>query len=207
MGVFPVIKPSIAISLLALILVSAKSQSSTYYFSTDITGAQTQIDVNHTSMWVTTPGGNVDILGGIFTMKAGSSTSADITFSLYAGNLTLAQVTSATALISKTLSYSQFAAQTANPGQFEFHAFDVATPSSPYTLAGGQTYTAVLSSTAADVQSQAYFIKDSGLMYLRDPNNLSTAIDPAAVPEPSAAWLLLTGLGVWAVLRTRKSAV
>lgn len=185
---------------------TAPIQAASYYFSTDITGAQTQIDVNHTSLWVTTPGGNVDILGGIFTMKAGSNASADITFSLYAGNLNLTQLATATALVSKTLTYAQFAAQTPNAGQFEFHAFDVATPSSPYTLTGGQTYTAVLSSTAADVQSQAYFIKDSGLMYLRDPNNLSApGIDPATVPEPSAAWLLLVGLGAWAIIRSRKS--
>lgn len=191
----------------ASVVWTAPIQAASYYFSTDITGAQTQIDVNHTSLWVTTPGGNVDILGGIFTMKAGSSASADITFSLYAGNLNLTQLATATALVSKTLTYAQFAAQTPNAGQFEFHAFDVATPSSPYTLTGGQTYTAVLSSTAADAQNRAYFIKDSGLMYLRDPNNLSApGIDPATVPEPSAAWLLLVGLGAWAIVRSRKSA-
>ena len=188
-------------------LLAGHLQGAAYYFSTDITGAQTQIDVNHTSIWVTTPGGNVDILGGIFTMKAGASASADITFSLYSGSLNLAQVATATALVSQTLTYAQFAAQ-ATPGQFEFHAFDVATPSSPYTLTGGQTYTAVLSSTANDVQSQAFFIKDSGLMYLRDPNNLTApGIDPATVPEPSAAWLLLVGLGAWAIVRSRKSVV
>ena len=187
-------------------LLAGHLQGAAYYFSTDITGAQTQIDVNHTSMWVTTPGGNVEILGGIFTMKAGSNASADITFSLYAGSLNLTQIATATALVSKTLTYAQFAAQTPNAGQFEFHAFDVATPSSPYTLTGGQTYTAVLSSTANDVQSQAFFIKDSGLMYLRDPNNLTApGIDPATVPEPSAAWLLLVGLGAWAIVRSRKS--
>lgn len=192
---------------IASVVWTAPVHAAVYYFSTDITGAQTQIDVNHTSLWVTTPGGNVDILGGIFTMKAGSNASASITFSLYAGNLDPTQVAAATALVSKTLTYAQFAAQTPNAGQFEFHAFDVATPSSPYTLTGGQTYTAVLSSTAADVQSQAYFIKDSGLMYLRDPNNLSApGIDPATVPEPSAAWLLLVGLGAWAIVRSRKSA-
>lgn len=194
--------------VLAPMLLASQLHAAAYYFSTDITGAQTQIDVNHTSIWVTTPGGNVDILGGIFTMKAGASASADITFSLYSGSLNLAQVATATALVSQTLTYAQFAAQTPNPGQFEFHAFDVATPSSPYTLTGGQTYTAVLSSTANDVQSQAFFIKDSGLMYLRDPNNLTApGIDPAAVPEPSGAWLLLVGLGAWAVVRSRKSAV
>ena len=192
---------------MASLVWTAPVHAAAYYFSTDITGAQTQIDVNHTSLWVTTPGGNVDILGGIFTMKAGSNASESITFSLYAGNLDLTQVAAATALVSKTLTYAQFAAQTPNAGQFEFHAFDVATPSSPYTLTGGQTYTAVLSSAAADVQSEAYFIKDSGLMYLRDPNNLSApGIDPATVPEPSAAWLLLVGLGAWAIVRSRKSA-
>lgn len=195
------------LALATICIFAPRGQAAIYYFSTDITGAQTQIDVNHTSLWVTTLGGNVDILGGIFQMKAGSNTSATITFSLYSGNLSLTQVASATALVSKTLTFSQFSAQVANDQNWDYHAFDVATSSSPYTLVGGQTYTAVLSSMANDVQSQAYFIKDSGLMYLRDPNNLSTTIDPAAVPEPSAAWLLWTGLGVWAVLRTRKSAV
>jgi len=186
---------------LAILSFVPTSQAVSYYFSTDITGAQTQIDVNHTSLWTTTPGGTVDILGGIFTMKAGSNTSASVTFSLYSGNLTLAQVASATALVSKTLLYSEFSAQTPNPGQFEYHAFDVGTPSSPYTLIGGQSYTAVVSSSANDVQSQAYFIKDSGLIYLRDPANLSTAIDPVTVPEPSALSLLAFGLGMLAFVR------
>lgn len=199
--------------VLALVpaVLSSQSQASVYYFSTDITGAQTQIDVNHTSLWVTTPGGRVDILGGIFTMKAGSNASASITFSLYSGNLNLTQIATATALVSKTLTYSQFASQTANPGQFEFHAFDVATPSSPYTLLGGQTYTAVLSSAANDVQSQAYFIKDSGLMYLRDPNNLGgSAIDPALVPEPSVISMVMLGIGglaAWSRVRRKADSV
>ena len=179
------------------------SQAVSYYFSTDITGAQTQIDVNHTSLWTTTPGGTVDILGGIFTMKAGSNTSASITFSLYSGSLTLAQTASATALVSKTLLYSDFSSQVSNAGQFEYHAFDVGTPSSPFRLIGGQSYTAVLSSTANDVQSQAYFIKDSGLIYLRDPANLSTAIDPISVPEPSSLCLTILGVGMMALLRRR----
>lgn len=81
----------------------------------------------------------------------------------------------------------------------------MATPSSPYTLIGGQTYTAVLSSAANDVQSQAYFIKDSGLMYLRDPNNLSApAIDPASVPEPSSLLLILVGAGAWFLFRNHR---
>lgn len=71
------------------VVLSSQSQASVYYFSTDITGAQTQIDVNHTSMWTTIPGANIDILGGIFTIKAGSNAAADITFSLYTGSLTL----------------------------------------------------------------------------------------------------------------------
>lgn len=188
------------------LILESRSQGAVYYFSTDITGAQTQIDVNHTSLWVTTPGGNVDILGGIFTMKGGSNASADITFSLYSGNLNLTQVATATALLSKTLTHSAFASQTANDGQFDFHAFDVATSSSPFRLLGGQTYTAVLSSSANDVQSQAYFIKDSGLMYLRDPNNLSApALDPALVPEPSSLSLVAAGVvGLMAVSRVRR---
>ena len=192
---------------LVSVVLSSQSQASVYYFSTDITWAQTQIDVNHTSMWTTTPGANIEILGGIFTMKAGSNATANITFSLYTGSLTLAQVATATALTSKTLTYTGFASQVANAGQFEFHAFDVATPSFPYTLIGGQTYTAVLSSAANDVQSQAYFIKDSGLMYLRDPNNLSApAIDPASVPEPSSLLLMLVGAGTCFLFRNRRQA-
>lgn len=51
------------------VVLSSQSQASVYYFSTDITGAQTQIDVNHTSMWTTIPGANIDILGGFSRSK------------------------------------------------------------------------------------------------------------------------------------------
>ena len=42
-------------------------QKPTYFITTDQTGAQTQIDVNHTSLWVvTTPNADIDIFGGAF---------------------------------------------------------------------------------------------------------------------------------------------
>ena len=63
-------------------LVVQCGASPIYYLATGQTGAQTQIDVNHTSSWVMTPNVNFDLGGGLFTMKDGSSTSATVNLSL-----------------------------------------------------------------------------------------------------------------------------
>src|SRR5213080_1044754 len=56
-----------------------------YYLATGQTGAQTQIDVNHTSTWEMTPDINFAFGGGLFTMKDGSSSTDDVILSLYEG--------------------------------------------------------------------------------------------------------------------------
>ena len=66
----------------AFLSMTAAAQT---YITTGQTGAQTQIDVNHTSTWTFTPASNTTLSGGYFTMKDGSATTADVTLSLYAG--------------------------------------------------------------------------------------------------------------------------
>lgn len=162
-----------------------------YYLATDQTGAQTQIDAAHTSKWTFVPNMQFDLGGGIFEMKDGSSTVADIRFSLYLGN-----DATGTLLDSITLSHTSFCAQTVNCGSFGRHDFLFATA---VALTVGQTYYAELTSIANDVQSQAYFIK-SDSSFVSDSNR--NAINPqpvdqlnsSSVPEPATGLLTLLGI-------------
>lgn len=192
---------------------TANAADPTYYFTTDITGAQTQIDINHLSSWIVgvSTNSSIEVIGGQFTMKDGSQTSGSLTFSIYTGALTDADITSGTnnPFASITLSNDQFDAQAGskNSGQqFYMHTFNFA---SVVTLMAGQTYTAALTSVVPDVQSEAYFIKGGSQVFLRDSatgatntNSLSltggsgavaNTSAPAAVPEPST--YALFGLG------------
>jgi len=147
--------------------------------------------VNHTSTWAFVPNTQFDFGGGIFEMKAGSSTSADIRFSLYLGN-----DASGTLLDSINLTHANFCAQTGNCGSFARHDFWF---SLPVALTVGQTYFAQLSSNAADVQSLAYFIK-SDSSFVSDSNGIPVNPQPigqltsSAVPEPATG--LLTFLAI-----------
>src|ERR1051326_1251265 len=63
------------------------SAQTPYYVWTGQTSAQTQIDSFHTSSWyIEVFNGPLLLGGGNFTMKAGSSATADVTLSLYQGS-------------------------------------------------------------------------------------------------------------------------
>lgn len=172
-----------------------------YYLATGQTGAQTQIDVNHTSSWLMTPNSIFDLGGGLFTMKDGSSTSATITLSLYQGISA-----SGSLLGSLNLTHTNFCAQVGNCGQFDSHPFSFGVPIS---LVPGTTYFAALTSSAADVQSQAYFIKNDSF-FISDQNGSQilpqpvTFGPPTATPTPEPGSLALLGIGLGLVLASSR---
>jgi len=196
-----------------------------YFVTTDITGAQTQIDTNHMSSWVVNVNSNVDVVGGKFVMKDGSQTVGSLTFSIYAGGLTDAQVNSGSynPLASITLSNADFDAQVNNGQTFALHTFNFG---SVLTLLGGNTYTAALTSAVPDVQAKAYFIKGGTQVMLVDSvtgatntnalsltggtgaiNNTDTnpvVSSPAGVPEPSTYALFGLGAVVLVIAARRK---
>ena len=172
---------------------------SVYYLATGQTGAQTQIDVNHTSSWLLTTNVNFDLGGGLFTMKDGSSTSDTISLKVYLGS-----DATGTLLTTLTLTHTTFCSQTGNCGQFAMHQFLFPTAVS---LTSGTTYFATLTSSAPDVQSQAYFIKND-TYFISDINGTPISIQPvvfdaapqvgaSATPEPGTAWLLAGALALW----------
>ncbi|MCE2883235.1 MAG: hypothetical protein LW636_12895, partial [Planctomycetaceae bacterium] len=66
----------------------ATTSHASLFMTTGQTGAQVQVDVNHTQHWTYTLTGNVsDVVGGLFTMKRGSQTTASITFEVFEGTM------------------------------------------------------------------------------------------------------------------------
>ena len=127
-----------------------------YYIKTGQTGAQTQIDIAHTSTWTITPSQSWILGGADLTMKDGSGTTTTITLSIYAGTSA-----SGTLLQSVTLINAQFKSLHGNGGgtrdtSYDYVPFVFATPQ---TLSAGQTYFVTLTSGAPGPQAQAYFIK------------------------------------------------
>src|SRR5262245_53057680 len=115
-------------------------------WSTTHTGAQTQIDIDHTSAWTLTPLADIpNVPGGLFTIKRGSQTTDTIQFTLYQGvdntGTLLRQVTLQPGDVTQSFSEIVFAW------------------APPITLMTGISYHAAVTSVAPDVQSQAYFIK------------------------------------------------
>ena len=126
----------------------------TGYVTTGQTGAQTQIDMFHSSKFTITPTAATTILGGNFTMKNGSSTVAaghKVEFILWNSTRTVK-------LGSVLYTAEEFC--TAHGGNCGTFAPTLFTFSSPVSLVAGQTYYAELTSPdAEDRQSEAYFIK------------------------------------------------
>ncbi len=142
----------------------------TYFVTTGHTGAQVQVDINHTQHWTYTMSGNVRVSGGLFTMKRGPKTFEDITFDIIEG--TFEHFGSATPLLSVTLPPSAFTQQ------FDWVPF----PASPFDLSSGVTYTGVLHSSATDPQAAAYFIKASQSVSFVDEEG--NPPPPGDSPEP-----------------------
>lgn len=176
----------------------------TYFVTTDQTGAQTQIDTAHTSSWTFTPTYSWALGGGIFAMKAGSSTIDDIRLTLYQG-----LDSTGTVLGQVIQTKTQFDAACVAPcsGGYPDHRFDFTTPVS---LSAGVSYYLALTSTAPDVQSQAYFIKSGTYLFL---NTQGTPVGqdpvppapPASVPEPGTAAAVILPLAYFALRAVRRT--
>ncbi|MCC6537260.1 MAG: PEP-CTERM sorting domain-containing protein [Bryobacterales bacterium] len=196
--------------LLGAALICAQSYATpVYYVNTDHTGAQTQIDLNHTSSWLLTPSVAFDLGGGQFVMKKGTATVDNITLSVYRGASAAGVL-----MTSVTLTTTQFCLGDPNCGQFSMHHvyFPV-----PVQLSVGFQYYVALTSNARDAQSTAYFIKNN-VFRMSDANEteivpapvcFGTACvvppppPPPPVPEPSTFALAGTALAGLAWIRRR----
>lgn len=190
-----------AVTTVMLLVVGSltSSASALLFVSTGQTGAQVQTDVNHTKYWTYTVSADVtDVDGALFTMKKGSATTEDITFSIIEG--TFGDYGSATPLFERTLTPASFT-----------QSFDgVMFQDTPITLAAGTTYTGVLSSLANDPQSEAYFIKQALLSFVDgngDPVTPSGGGEIVSgdsnIPEP-ATLALFAVAGMMLPLRRRQ---
>jgi hypothetical protein len=183
------------------LLVSLCSAAPVYYLTTDQTGGQTQIDVNHTSTWLLDPNTDFSFAGGFLTMKAGNNASTSVTLSLYEGT-----DDSGLLLGSVALTNSAFCSQVGNCGSFGSHAFLFGTP---IALDSDVSYFAALTSNAPDVQSKAYFIKSTSF-FMSDANG--NAISPQPIgdlattqaPEPATMGLFIVGLGLVTIPQIRR---
>ena len=193
---------------MSLVLASACAAGPIDYLSTNQTGAQTQVDVAHTSTWLFTP--TIDFLfgGGLFNMKDGSNTSANLQLSLFQGS-----DASGVLLDSVSLTHTTFCGQVSSCNQFDLHQFFVDTP---LLLTTGTTYFAQLTSLAPNTQNTAYFIKSTTYFIANqtgvpvEPSPIAGAGAaggpgaPAATPEPSTFLLIGAGLGACALIQRRK---
>ena len=147
----------VALLLFAGHAIPASAASDAGYVTTGQTGAQTQIDAGATSRFTIVATASAFVLGGDFVMKSGSSTTASISFRLYAdpGRTKL--------LADRTfVNASAFcAAHGGNCQSFSSTRFTFATP---VPIAAGQSYYAELTSPASAIpQSDSYFIKGGNL--------------------------------------------
>ncbi|MGI6419501.1 MAG: PEP-CTERM sorting domain-containing protein [Thermoguttaceae bacterium] len=194
--------------VVAVLLGIGSAQGAIYFAVTDITGAQVQVDENHTQYWTYAVNENVpEVAGGLFVMKDGPQTTEPITFDIIMG--TIADFGSKDPLLRVTKGPNDFT------GSFEGVYFEVP-DGSEITLLEDVTYTAILYSNAVDAQNAAYFIKGGGQAYLYDSDTGEPADgveidfdhvpDVPAVPEPAtlAIWSVLGVAGL--ALRRFKSA-
>jgi hypothetical protein len=201
------------LALVSSLCLPVLMHASAIYITTGQTGAQTQMDLNHDSVFAAPsltipcnltgcatalvtyfdPTFDWDLAGGDFTMKdGGSGTVANVTFSFYDSVAGL--------LGSVNYTVNQFCtAHGGNCQSYDSTKFTFA--GGPITLTSGHHYYATLTSSAADEQSEAYFIKGLDAVGFSPhaptaPTNDPPTNDPpttSGVPEPGSVVLMLGG--------------
>jgi len=193
----------IGICAVVLGLSAAHANPSVYLF-TGQSGAQTQIDVNHTTEWTVSFSSDLDLLGGELDMKDGSQTGSDGVL----GNLYLTVYEGATQVAQRVMTNTEFVtAHVSNdqsfngPGEYTPVLFDT-----PVTLLAGHSYTIDLTSPEIDAQSHAYFIKGFDTAFIGDTQGTPiVGGEVAPVTEPESIALFAAGLAGIAVSRRRGS--
>lgn len=215
--------------LLSLLLLAPALHADTvYYFvTTDHTGAQVQLDANHSSFWSFTPSVSFLLGGGKFVLKEGPATSGDTLFSVWQGAYN--PTPPPDPRTSLTYSHATWRAQ--HPGgtggaeqSFALTPYllsnaatwlapGVVLETAAYRLQAGTTYTIALTSNAGIAGSRQYFIKDPDTVGFYDEYNnrldtppTITYNGPTPIPEPSSWLLLAGGMGLVAVSRRYRQA-
>jgi hypothetical protein len=182
--------------LAVVALALPKSGSATTFFMvvTGQQGAQTQIDIDHSSTSSSplfpsfSPEFDWDLGGGKFEMKDGPHTALAIALELWEG-----PVDSGT-LIAQKLFGNDAAFCAAHPGNCQsFNGVDFLF-GTPVTLQAFHTYTAILRSTAPDAQDDAYFIKGPEHLFILDATGTPLQGTPQLpTPEPGTRAMLAGG--------------
>lgn len=188
--------PKLMTYFAATLLFFSCAAHAAFFVTTGQTGAQVQVDVNHTQYWTITPEISVAIDGARFDMKKGPNSSQDVYFSLIQG--TINDWNSGTyQLIKQSILTKNDFSQQFNYKDFLFD--------SPTTLATNLAYTGILWSRADngqtnpnDRQNSAYFVKDSFSVVDAGSNQTSSQTTSQntsnAVPEPPTLTLWIVGL-------------
>ncbi|MCK5354846.1 MAG: PEP-CTERM sorting domain-containing protein [Methyloprofundus sp.] len=177
------------------------------FVSTGITGANVQVDVNHTQHWTFTPGSDIDIDGALFTIKRGRNAVLDINFTLIEGEFSgwgTAPILEESALVPASVTQSYI---------YEEFFWN---PVAAYTISLGTTYTGVLWSDSADKASQSYFVKGGSASALLivdetgatqpDFNLDGQTLPPPPLSVPAPTSIALLGLGLLGLKMQRKRA-
>jgi uncharacterized repeat protein (TIGR01451 family) len=169
----------VLIFFLMFVLIGSAMRGEDLYVKTTIRNAQSQIDTNHTTkLSVSSRAVGNRLAGAILTMKRGVATlqNSTVVFSVWSDR------SKTTLIAAKSLTKASFTTQFA-PVTFAF--------TTPINLTPGVSYYAEVTSTASDVQSQAYFIKGINGCYTVDASGVMVAGGSCNFDIPAAPYLVI----------------
>jgi hypothetical protein len=187
--------------LAVTLCVAPAARASSITFSTDQTGANTQIDISEDEIWTfpVTQGILNDVFGK-FVIKSGPNTDEPIVFTLFSGTPPAGTLIASDELFSVNDSSAPCADCVVTQSYTE-HTFSMTGVN-----IGVGAYYVRLSSIAASNGANQYFFKNGGLVGTidppcnpEDPNSPCSNLPETVVPEPASMSLL--GLGLLAGAR------